>query len=81
MKGFIKFMTNISGRIIRILIGLFLIAWGIYFSAITPNWILIIIGIIPFSAGIFNFCLVAPLFGYSLNGDKARHQVDVSNKS
>lgn len=75
MKGLIKFMTGISGRITRIVLGLFLVAWGIYFSGDTPNWILIIIGLIPLSAGTFNFCLIAPLFGYSINGNKAKNQI------
>lgn len=76
MKGFIKFMTSTSGKATRIVIGLLLIAWGMYFATNTPNWILIIIGIIPLSAGTFNFCIVAPFFGYSLNGSEARRQID-----
>ncbi|MDO9184960.1 MAG: DUF2892 domain-containing protein [Bacteroidia bacterium] len=76
MKGLIKFMTSTSGKAVRIVIGLVLIAWGVYFATNTPNWILIIIGLIPLSAGTFNFCILAPFFGYSLNGAEARRQID-----
>lgn len=81
MKGFIKFMTGTIGRLIRIALGLILIVWGVYYSNVTPNWILIIIGIIPLSAGIFNFCLLSPIFGYSFNGDKAKSQIDRASRN
>jgi F0F1-type ATP synthase assembly protein I len=76
MKGLIKFMTSTSGKAARIVIGLVLIGWGVYFATNTPNWILIIIGLIPLSAGTFNFCILAPFFGYSLNGTEARRQIE-----
>lgn len=81
MKGLIKFMTSTIGRLTRIALGLVLIVWGVYYANFTPNWILIIIGIIPLSAGIFNFCLIAPIFGYSINGDKAKKQTDTTTKT
>lgn len=80
MKGLIKFMTGTMGRLTRIALGLVLIVWGVYYSNITPNWIFIIIGIIPLAAGIFNFCLIAPIFGYSFNSDKAKNQIDTTSK-
>jgi hypothetical protein len=77
MKSFVKFMVSNAGRGLRIVAGLILIAIGIFLFA-TPNWVLIVIGIIPLSAGLFDFCLLAPLFGYFLSGQKTRIKVNAS---
>lgn len=75
MKNFVKFMVSAGGRGLRIVAGLILIAIGIFlFSEV--NWILIIIGTVPLAAGLFDFCLLAPLMGYSLSGKKTRIQVN-----
>ena len=75
MKSFVKFMVSMSGRILRIVAGLAIIAIGIF---LLPNvkWLLIIIGLIPLSAGIFDFCILAPLMGYYLSGKKNRERVN-----
>lgn len=74
MKGFVKFMVNGAGRALRIIAGIALILCG-FLLFNTPNWIMIIIGLIPLSAGIFDFCLLAPLFGYYFSGAKTREAV------
>lgn len=68
-------MVSPSGRGVRILAGLILIAIGA-FRYPDINWILVIIGMIPLSAGLFDFCLLAPLFGYSFSGQKTRDKVN-----
>lgn len=67
-------MVSGAGRTLRVIAGLALIICG-YFLFTTPNWIMIIIGLIPLSAGIFDFCLLAPLFGYYFSGPKTREAV------
>lgn len=67
-------MVSGAGRALRLIAGLALIICG-YFLFTTPNWIMIIIGLIPLSAGLFDFCLLAPLFGYYFSGPKTREAV------
>ena len=75
MKNFVKFMVSSSGRGARIVAGLLLIGMGVFLFP-EVKWVLIIIGIIPLSAGLFDFCLLAPLFGYSFSGKKTRSKVN-----
>lgn len=67
-------MVNTAGRILRIIVGLILISIGVFFTTAT-NWLLITIGIIPLAAGLFDFCLLAPLMGYYFSGKKTRAAV------
>ena len=65
MNPFVNFMRSGVGRGLRIILGLFLIWWGFAGGA---GWIVGIIGFAPVLAGMFNFCLLAPLFGLTLMG-------------
>lgn len=76
MKGLIRFMVNRSGRILRIILGLGLIVFGAFASPVI-NWILVLIGIIPMAAGLFDFCLSAPLIGYFFSGKRPRQAVNI----
>lgn len=71
MKSAFRFLASGAGRLTRIAAGLGLILWGIFYPEGT-NWILIIIGLVPLAAGIFDFCVFAPLFGYPFSGPKLR---------
>jgi hypothetical protein len=75
MKNFVKFMVSMAGRILRIIAGLAIIALGIFVFP-TLNWLFIIIGLIPLLAGIFDFCILAPLMGYFFSGKKTREKVN-----
>jgi len=72
MNAFVKFMASTSGRIVRILAGIALIAWGLLGLGGTTGIIVAVIGAVPFLAGVFDFCLFAPLFGNSMSGPKIR---------
>ncbi len=72
MNPFISFMASTTGRIIRILAGLALIAWGLLGLHGTTGIIVAIIGALPLLAGLFDFCAFAPLFGNPLSGKKIR---------
>lgn len=72
MKGTWKFLASGTGRIVRIVVGAVLVVLGFF---INPTWlgiVLVVIGLVPLLAGIFDVCVFAPLFGLPFNGKKLR---------
>jgi len=61
--GFARFMSSLAGRLIRIVAGIILIIVGLTVVHGTGGIILAMVGLVPLVAGIFNFCVFAPLFG------------------
>ncbi len=74
-------MVGPAGRGLRIVAGLVLIGIGAFRNPNDINWMLIIIGMIPLAAGLFDFCLIAPLFGYYFSGPKTRNAVNTPPKT
>ncbi len=73
MNPFISWMASSAGRITRIVAGLALIVLGLFVVHSTVGTIvLVVIGLVPLLAGIFDFCVFAPLFGNPFNGSKIR---------
>jgi hypothetical protein len=72
MNPFVKFMASPAGRITRIVAGLILVALGLWVMSGTGGIIVAVIGLVPLLAGIFDFCVFAPLFGDPLSGPKIR---------
>ena len=72
MNPFITFMASTTGRIVRIVAGLALIAWGLWGLSGAAGILVIVIGAVPLLAGLFDFCVFAPLFGAPLSGPKIR---------
>jgi hypothetical protein len=72
MNPFIKFMASTAGRIVRIVVGAALIAWGLLGLGGTAGIIVAVVGAIPLLAGLLDFCIFAPLFGAPLSGSKIR---------
>ena len=72
MNPFVSFMASPAGRIIRIVAGVVLIVWGLMGLTGTAGIIVVIIGLVPLVAGVFDFCVFAPLFGAPLSGPKIR---------
>jgi hypothetical protein len=72
MNPFVKFLASPAGRVIRGLAGLALIAWGMLGLGGPAGIVVAIIGIVPLAAGLFDFCVFAPLFGAPLSGQKIR---------
>ncbi|GAC1445536.1 MAG: hypothetical protein NVS3B26_21150 [Mycobacteriales bacterium] len=67
---FIAFMASQAGRVLRIVVGLVLIAVGI---ALGGGWYaLAAVGLLPLAAGAFDFCLLSPLFRLPLSGQGSR---------
>ncbi|MEO8391449.1 MAG: DUF2892 domain-containing protein [Chloroflexota bacterium] len=72
MNPFVKFMASSNGRIARIVAGIALIALGLAAIGGTAGIVVAVIGAVPLLAGIFDFCVFAPLFGAPLSGPKIR---------
>lgn len=74
--GFVKFMASGAGRALRIVAGLALIIGGLALAFVASNQalgvVLAVIGLLPLGAGMFDFCVFAPIFGASLRGMKIR---------
>ncbi len=72
MNPFVSFMASTAGRIVRAVAGIALIAWGLLGLHGTTGIIVAIVGALPLLAGLFDFCVFAPLFGGPLSGPKIR---------
>lgn len=65
------FMAKPAGRLLRIVAGLALIAWGWSQRGETTGIGLMVVGLVPVLAGVFNFCLIAPIIGAPFSGRAA----------
>ncbi len=72
MNPFVSFMASTTGRIVRIVAGLALVAWGWFGLGGVTGIIVAVIGLVPLLAGVFDFCIFAPLFGNPMSGAKIR---------
>ena len=72
MHPFCKFMASTNGRILRAVAGIILIVLGLFVIKGTAGIIVAVVGLVPALAGIFDFCVFAPLFGCPMNGPKIR---------
>lgn len=52
--------------------GIVLILWGLLGLAGTTGIVLAVVGLVPLLAGLFDFCVFAPLFGAPLSGPQIR---------
>ena len=73
MNPFVSWMASSAGRVTRVLAGLILIALGLFVvHSTTGTIVLVVVGLVPLLAGLFDFCIFAPLFGNPLSGKKIR---------
>jgi len=72
MNPFVAFMASSTGRLLRIIAGVALIAVGLLVLEGTAGIIVAVVGVVPLLAGVFDFCLFAPLFGNPLSGPTNR---------
>jgi hypothetical protein len=72
MNPFVSFMASPAGRIVRIVAGIALVVWGWFGLGGTTGIVIAIVGLIPLLAGVFDFCVFAPLFGAPLSGPQIR---------
>lgn len=68
--SFINFMASGAGRAVRIAAGVVLVVVGL---ALGGGFIaLAVVGLVPLAAGVFDFCLFAPLARLPFAGAKIR---------
>ncbi len=72
MNPFVSFMASTTGRLVRIVAGVALIALGLLAMHGVGGYIVAVVGLLPLVAGVFDFCVFAPLFGAPLSGPKIR---------
>jgi hypothetical protein len=68
MKTVFRFMASTSGRITRVVAGVILIGLGLLLVGGIWGYVLAVAGLVPLAAGVFDFCVFAPLAGYPFQG-------------
>lgn len=68
--SFLSFMSSGAGRLTRIVAGGGLIVAGALLGG--RWWALVVIGLVPLAAGVFDFCLFAPLARRPFRGPEFR---------
>lgn len=72
MNPMIKVLASSGGRTGRIVAGIALIGLGLLALQGVAGIIVAVVGLVPLVAGVFDFCVFAPLFGAPLGGPKIR---------
>ncbi len=73
--GFVEFMSSTAGRAVRIFVGVVLVGIGLALLAsdtLVVGALLIAFGSVFVAVGVFDVCLVAPLFGQPISGSEIR---------
>jgi hypothetical protein len=76
MKAVFRFLAGPAGRLLRVVAGLVLIVVGILVVKGAIGWILAIVGLVPLTAGVFDWCFFAPLFGLPFVGPRLRKTLE-----
>ena len=71
-SSFDRFINSTTGRVGRIVVGAFLVIWGCTHLGQDSAFIFIILGIIPVAAGALDLCVISPLLGGPIPGQKVR---------
>jgi DUF2892 family protein len=66
--GFARFVNSPAGRVARIVAGLALIGWGYLGRTGAGGIALIVLGLIPLVAGVFDLCLISAVLGGPIRG-------------
>jgi hypothetical protein len=75
MAGLFRFLASSTGRAARIVAGIVLILVGLIWVQSTVGWILVVIGLVPLLAGLFDKCVFAPLFNLPFAGPNLRRSL------
>ena len=73
-SAFAQFIASGAGRVVRVVAGLALIAGGFALRDSMAGVVMMILGLAPLAAGIFDLCLLSPLLGGPLSGRQIRAQ-------
>ena len=78
MDSCILFLLSPPGRMLRVALGLVVVAVGVFFMQGTAGFVVAVIGLIPIFAALAGVCFLRPLFGYILEGQKRERPVNSS---
>ena len=68
--AFAEFMSSGVGRSARIVAGVALVIFGAFLGG---GWLtLVVVGLVPLLAGVFDVCIFAPFFGQPFSGKTIR---------
>jgi hypothetical protein len=70
--AFAQLMNSTAGRTLRIAVGLALIGIGLFAIRGVAGVAMAIVGAVPLAAGVFDFCLMAPILSVPWSGAKIR---------
>ena len=71
-SGFARFMNSPAGRVLRVAVGIGLIAWGYTGRGSGTGLALMVVGLVPLAAGAFDLCLISALLGGPISGARIR---------
>ena len=72
MNPFVRFMQTPAGRAVRVVGGVSLIAVGLLGVGGVTGYVMAAAGLVPLAAGLFDFCLFAPIFRIPFSGERIR---------
>jgi hypothetical protein len=72
MEAVFEFLAGPAGRVVRVVAGVALILVGLFLVEGPVSWVLEMVGLVPLLAGVFDFCVFAPLFGLPFVGSRLR---------
>ncbi len=75
MLGIFEFLASPAGRWTRAIAGLVIVAAGLWFLGGTAGYVVAVIGLVPLAAGLFDFCVFAPLAGLPFSGRALRDEI------
>jgi hypothetical protein len=67
-----QFLASSTGRVVRVVVGIVLIVWGYMLLTSVAGFVLIIIGLVPLLAGLFDVCVISALLGGPFQGTAIR---------
>lgn len=67
-SGFAQFVNSPAGRVVRLVVGLCLIGWGYVERSSGTGVVLMVVGLVPLAAGVFDLCLISALLGGPISG-------------
>lgn len=70
MKKYFRYIGSVAGRWLRAAIGFAIMAWGYSAYSYPAGFIMILVGALITSLAILNIAPLAPLFGYSVWGNR-----------
>jgi hypothetical protein len=76
MNALFAFLASPAGRVVRVVAGLALILIGLLVVQGTWGWVLALVGLVPLLAGLFDYCVFAPLARLPFSGKALRQALD-----